>query len=238
MKKLLLIASAFVLALTLSVSSVMAAPSPTTTTESVPTFLSDAVVITEEGVAVDLTNVKVIEALLEADPEALKEFYSDLPVAMQEEIALIADQEDAAQLIAELIADATIELPEEFTNTMTTFVVEELMDISLDSDGNIVILDDGSVQVTFDRPNVAAGDPYLVLHFNEDTGAWEIVPTEVVDGQIIATFDSLSPVAIVTATEVTQDADTGSSTSIIPFVVGGVAVIGIVLLVLTKTKKA
>ena len=238
MKKLLLIASAFVLALALSMNSVLAAPSPTTTTESTPVFLSGAVVVTEDGVVVNLADVKVIEALLEADPDALAEFYSDLPVAMQEEIAKIADKDDAAQLIADLIANSTIELPEAFTNTMTTFVVEELMDISLDSAGNIVVLEDGSVQVTFDRPNVSAGDPYMVLHFNEDTGAWEFVPTEVVDGQIIATFASLSPVAIVSATEITQDADTGSSTGIIPFVVGGVAVVGIVLLVLAKTKKA
>lgn len=238
MKKLLLIVSSFVLALTLSVSSVMAAPSPTTTVESTPVFLSDAVVVTENGVVVNLADVNVIEAILEANPEALAEFYSDLPAAMQEQIALITDEDEAAQLIADLIADATIEVPEAFKANLTKLVVEELMDISLDSAGNAVVLEDGSVQVTFDRPNVSAGDPYLVLHFNEDTGAWELVPTEVLDGQIVATFDSLSPVAIVTATEVTQDADAGSSTNIIPFVVGGVAVIGIVLIVLAKTKKA
>ncbi len=238
MKKLLLVASAFVLALALSVSSVMAAPSPTTSVETTPVFLSDAVVVTQNGVVVNLADVKVIEAILEADPEALAEFYSELPVAMQEEIALIADEDEAAQLIADLIANSSIELPEAFTAELTKLAVEEIMDISLDSAGNVVVMEDGSVQVTFDRPNVSAGDAYLVLHFNEDTGAWEIVPTEVLDGQIVATFDSLSPVAIVTATQVTQDADTGSSMNIIPFVVGGVAVVGIVLFVLAKTKKA
>lgn len=238
MKKLLLIANTFVLALALSVTSVMGAPSPTTTVESTPEFLGSASVVTENGVVVNLADVKVIEAILETNPEALKEFYAQLPEAMQEEIAKIMDETEAAQLIADLIASTTVELPEEFQNELTKMVVEELMDISLESAGNAVVLENGSVKVTFDRPNVIAGDPYLVLHFNEEAGAWEVVPTEVLDGQIVATFDSLSPVAIITATEITQDADTGSFTNIIPFVVGGVAVIGVVLIVLAKTKKA
>lgn len=52
-----------------------------------------------------------------------------------------------------------------------------------------------------------AAKNYIVLHLNEETGVWETIDATVADGQITATFKSLSPVVLV---EVEQKAGSAS----------------------------
>lgn len=49
--------------------------------------------------------------------------------------------------------------------------------------------------VSFSFPGVTASTKAYVLHYGN--GAWEVVPTTVVDGKVTGKFTSLSPVAIV-----------------------------------------
>lgn len=57
-----------------------------------------------------------------------------------------------------------------------------------------------------------AAKSYIVLHLNEETGVWETVDATVADGQITATFKSLSPIVLV---EVEQKAGSTSNTAVI-----------------------
>lgn len=55
----------------------------------------------------------------------------------------------------------------------------------------------GKVTLTFDVAGVKAGDNIYLLHQKADK-TWEVIhPTKVADGKVTATFNSLSPVAIV-----------------------------------------
>ena len=53
-----------------------------------------------------------------------------------------------------------------------------------------------------------AAKNYIVLHLNEATGVWETIDATVADGQITATFKSLSPIVLV---EVEQKAASASN---------------------------
>ncbi len=59
----------------------------------------------------------------------------------------------------------------------------------------------------------AEGKKYMVLHLNEATGVWETVDAEILDGKIIATFSSLSPVVVV---EISEKAPANNSAAATP----------------------
>lgn len=83
--------------------------------------------------------------------------------------------------------------------------IKTLVDVTVK--GRTVTADD-PVTVTFQVPGVKAGANILVLHWNGTQ--WEtIVPDSVKDGEVTATFTSLSPVAIVELD--VQDATTAAS---------------------------
>lgn len=55
-------------------------------------------------------------------------------------------------------------------------------------------------ELTLANPNKveAYTDSAVVMHYNEESAAWEKVPSEIIDGYVYATFESLSPVAVYT----------------------------------------
>lgn len=226
MKKLVLALNVFFLSCALCISTVMAAPSPTSGVGTAGTFSDSAVVVTSEGKVVSLDAVKVLVTMIEANEEAIAEMYPELSGAKLEAVVAMLDKDDAEEIIENIMDMADVE-----------FDVSEMMNLDLVADENFVTLEDGSVQVTFDRPNVSEGDHYQVIHFNEETGLWEKVDTVVTNGEITATFTSFSPVAIVTWSD---EVDTGDNTSYLPYGIAAVAAVAVIVLVAKKStsKKA
>ncbi len=219
MKKLVVALNVFFLSCALCISTVMAAPSPTVGVETTGTFSQGTVVVTSEGNVINLDAVEVLVTMIEANEEAIAEMYPELSGAKLEAVVAMLDKDDAQAVIEDIMDIAGAE-----------FDVSEMMNLDLVSDENFVTLEDGSVQVTFDRPNVSEGDHYQVLHFNEDTGVWEAVDTVVTNGEITATFTSFSPVAIVTWTEASQ------SNLTTYFLYGGAALVAAAVVVVIAKK--
>ena len=64
---------------------------------------------------------------------------------------------------------------------------------------------EGGLKVTLKVDGISAGDNVVLLHKLAD-GTWEtITPDAVKDGEIVATFNSFSPVAVVVLEEVEAD---------------------------------
>ncbi len=219
MKKLVVALNVFFLSCALCISTVMAAPSPTVGVETTGTFSQGTVVVTSEGNVINLDAVEVLVTMIEANEEAIAEMYPELSGAKLEAVVAMLDKDDAQAVIEDIMDIAGAE-----------FDVSEMMNLDLVADENFVTLEDGSVQVTFDRPNVSEGDHYQVLHFNEDTGVWEAVDTVVTNGEITATFTSFSPVAIVTWTEASQ------SNLTTYFLYGGAALVAAAVVVVIAKK--
>lgn len=71
-----------------------------------------------------------------------------------------------------------------------------------------------SVTLTFNVPKLTPDKQVIVLHFNEGTGEWEVIPCEVrEDGTVAATFTSLSPVMIVLAPKYTEGGNANVNTN-------------------------
>ena len=67
--------------------------------------------------------------------------------------------------------------------------------------------------VTFQVAGVTKDSKVAVLHFKDDTKAWEVVPSTVGEGTVTAVFNSLSPVAfVVDAKTAAAGNGTGSTT--------------------------
>lgn len=81
-------------------------------------------------------------------------------------------------------------------------------------------ISEGGLKVTFNLEGVKAGENIVLLHQKHD-GTWEtIIPDSVGDGEITATFTSLSPVAIVKVevpkTEAGTDGEKAPKTGVLP----------------------
>lgn len=77
-----------------------------------------------------------------------------------------------------------------------TITADVLSVVEVHADANAPKNADGSITVTFQVPDIAAGDIVFLLHYNGT--AWETInPVAVADGAVAANFTSFSPVAIV-----------------------------------------
>lgn len=81
--------------------------------------------------------------------------------------------------------------------------VVDVMDVSVIGDVTF------PVTLTFQVPGVTADSNVAVLHYNGT--AWEVVPSQAGDGTVTATFESLSPVAIVTDAAAADGAVSGTT---------------------------
>lgn len=85
-----------------------------------------------------------------------------------------------------------------------------LVEVSVDAGAKDA---DGSVTLTFNVNGVKAGENIVVIHYNNATGDWEVVPTlKVEDGKITAKFASLSPVGFVRVSAASTSAATSPKT--------------------------
>ena len=57
------------------------------------------------------------------------------------------------------------------------------------------------VDITFDVAGVTTGMDVVVYHFSAEKNEWEAMPTTVANGNVTATFTSLSPVAVLVAAD-------------------------------------
>jgi len=98
------------------------------------------------------------------------------------------------------------------------------------------------ITITFDVPGVSEDTKAIVLHYDTDKKAWEMVDTKAGNGTIAATFTSLSPVAFVvdgkaadvakattkttTSTQTLSPKTGESNVMLYVCVVGGIALMG------------
>lgn len=76
--------------------------------------------------------------------------------------------------------------------TYTSASYRDWFDLSLPAGQTIPA---GGIKVALETSSVQAGDIIVVLHLNAN-GQWENIPVEVVDGKVIGTFTSFSPVFV------------------------------------------
>ena len=128
-------------------------------------------------------DVKVLTVNSEAAPAELKEAYKEIT---------------SAPSVEKFLESAGIAVEEK------NLAVESVLDVSVDVPAGT------TVDVTFKLPNIKAGDTVVVLH--KGANGWEKLPAVVKDGEVIATFASFSPVAILVETEPAVAPDTGANT--------------------------
>ncbi len=80
--------------------------------------------------------------------------------------------------------------------------VVDTMDIT--PKAGTIVSEEKPLYVTFSFPGVTAKSEVFVLHYHK--AVWELVPVTVSEGQIVAKFTSLSPVAIVVKTNTLKGA--------------------------------
>lgn len=150
--------------------AVNAAPSPTT---SVTTATTATTATTEEATpATTYANVTASNSVI-VDGEEKTLTVTVKPVSVA---TLKAAQTQASSLIGDAAS------------------VLQIVDVSLPAGTTF-----SKVQLTFNVPGIVAGQNIAILHQKTD-GTWEkIIPDSVGNGTVTATFNSLSPVAIVAA---------------------------------------
>ncbi len=95
------------------------------------------------------------------------------------------------------------------TVTAADISVVDSMDLS--AKPGVDVSEANPLFVSFSFPGVTASTKAYVLHYGN--GAWEVVPTTVVDGKVTGKFTSLSPVAIVVEKNTLNSSVLGASRS-------------------------
>lgn len=145
--------------------------------------------ITEEPAVIYEDADSVFDAVDEAmaeETESEKLFADDY----EETVTILEHEEAVAEPSFEMMdAYREMELYDKLDDTYEMLV----------SSYDIVVPEDTEFPVTITmEADVSAGDEVLVYHFDEGAGSWEeIIPDEVSDGEVTATFNSLSPVGVV-----------------------------------------
>lgn len=108
------------------------------------------------------------------------------------EVAVTVEQSVVESVKTEAAAEATKAAAAVSADTKATVLA--VVEINLLTG---TTMPEGGLTLTISAEGIKAGDNVVLLHQKAD-GTWEtIVPSEVKDGAVVATFKSLSPVAIV-----------------------------------------
>ena len=225
-------ACALTLALTINAGAALISSSSGATAPSVGGAVSSTGV---QISSTDLTVTPVVDvSKLPADVAAkLETAYQELNSAGS--VASFIEQSGSA-------VKSAVEKALENTNvSMEHLAVHSLFDVSASGTAADILAADGAVDITFQVPTLRDGDVAIVLHYAHD--GWEVVPSTVSDGEVTATFTSLSPVSILVenADAVEDGAVTAPQTSDIAvegIVLGGAALCVLILAYSVKKAKA
>lgn len=133
-------------------------------------------------------------------------------------ISTLSSIEAVSNIINEVLGKGiSISLSESTSNANTTNVSKEVkaeeltvvdtMDISVPA--GTVVSEEQPVYLTFAVPSLTDNSEVYVLHYH--SSVWEVVPSEVVNGQVVAKFTSFSPVAIVVKSNTLNGAVKGAT---------------------------
>lgn len=174
-----------------------------------PSTANTAASVTTETVAADLTapDGSVVESLTQLANElsnGVTATVSDSAVKVKETKAVDAAVLNNVFSVADTFAKKTVSAAAGKTVATT---LKAAVDVVVEG----TIPEEG-VTLTISVPGFVrdAAKNYIVLHLNETTGVWETIDAAVADGQITATFKSLSPIVLV---EVEQKAGSASNTA-------------------------
>ncbi len=124
-------------------------------------------------------------------------------IANKDVVTALSTTESVATIINNIIDNSSDTTVQEVKADDLTII--DTMDIT--PAAGTVVSAQNPLYVTFSFPGVTADSEVMVLHYHN--GVWELVPVTVSEGQIVAKFTSLSPVAIVVKTNTLKAAVKG-----------------------------
>ena len=141
-------------------------------------------VIAKEDLAV--TAVKDVTKLPTAVAEKLEKAHQEIVSAPSIENFLkdAGIQEDVEKAVKAVSSDVKTE----------DLTIHSMFDVSASGAAKEELEAHGSVTISFDVPELKAGQVAVVLHMGAN--GWEVVPSAIKNGVVSATFTSLSPVVV------------------------------------------
>jgi hypothetical protein len=133
----------------------------------------------------------------------------------------------------------------ESVGTVSKSDIEVVASMDLQVPDGTAVSKEKPLYVTFTVPGVTAKSHVYVLHYNHN-GVWEVVPSKAEQGNVVAAFTQLSPVAIVVEKDTLQTASKGSKSAVsprtgeseVPYMAATVcAVAAIAIMILNQKKK-
>lgn len=175
----------------------------------------------------------------EAVEGAKGSFSSTFGEAVNEETLAVIDNLNAGTSLEEAFAD--VEMTGVEINMADYALLTEVQDLKVtDADGNAL---EENVTTSWEVPNLTTED-VMVIHYSTVRGVWEVIEPDSVntaDKEVTATFEDLSPVAVIydTTTTGTGDVETSTATNTNLYVglaAGAVVLAGVCFVVARKQR--